>query len=58
MNDILKDRWIEILKILLSNTYPITISDMEEDLKVSNRTIRNDLDKIDETLEEIKAIIK
>lgn len=51
MNDILKDRWIEILKILLSNTYPITISDMEEDLKVSNRTIRNDLDKIDEIIQ-------
>ena len=51
MNDILNERWIEILKILLSNTQPIIISDMEERLKVSNRTIRNDLDKIDEIIQ-------
>lgn len=60
MNKRLKERWIEILKILLSNTQPITINDMEEKLKVSNRTIRNDLDKLDEFIqkEEYGRIIR
>lgn len=54
MNGVFKERWIEILKILLNSTQPMTIREMETKLNVSNRTIRNDLDEIDIYLKENK----
>ncbi len=52
MNKIMKKRWIEILKILFNRTTPITITELAKILQVSNRTIRNDLNRIEEFLEE------
>lgn len=52
MDSIFKERWVEIIKILLNSTRPMTIREMEIKLKVSNRTIRNDLDEINIYLKE------
>ena len=52
MNKIIKKRWIEILKILFNRTTPITVTELAKILQVSNRTIRNDLNGIEEFLEE------
>ncbi|MFO7152103.1 MAG: BglG family transcription antiterminator [Bacillota bacterium] len=43
-------RWREILKILIKSKGPLTTEDIARKLKVSSRTIRNDLDKIQEFL--------
>lgn len=43
-------RWREILKILIKSKGPLTTEDIARKLKVSSRTIRNDLDKIQEIL--------
>lgn len=41
----------EILRILLISTSPITVNKISEELGVSNKTIRNDLDKLDDYVE-------
>lgn len=52
MNNRIKERWIGILKILYNRTSPITISELGRITQVSNRTIRNDLNDIDELFKE------
>jgi len=42
------DRVLEIINILLNNKQPITINYIADKLKVSNKTIRNDLKKVEE----------
>ncbi|MTI47544.1 BglG family transcription antiterminator [Sporosalibacterium faouarense] len=51
MNDFLNERCGEILDILIDTNKPITIDDISKEISVSNRTIRNDLNKIQEYLE-------
>lgn len=51
MSNFLSERCGEILDILINKNEPITIDSISEKLKVSNRTVRNDLIKIEEYLE-------
>ena len=48
----LKERCIDIVMELADNSQPIKISEFVDKFKVSNRTIRYDLDLIDEFLKE------
>lgn len=49
---LLKERCIDIVMELANNSQPIKISEFVDKFKVSNRTIRYDLDLIDEFLKE------
>lgn len=46
------ERAMEIIKILLNSTESITIDKIAEKINVSNKTIRNDLRKVQEIIEE------
>lgn len=50
MKEILLVRRMEILKILLNKDSPITMNEISKQLNVSNKTVRNDLNKIEEFL--------
>ncbi|WDV46752.1 BglG family transcription antiterminator [Clostridiaceae bacterium M8S5] len=50
------ERCGEILKILINRQEPITIDEIANKLKVSNRTIRNDMQKIQELIKNSKDI--
>ncbi|NMM65915.1 transcription antiterminator [Clostridium sp. P21] len=47
-----RDRVMEIVKVLLKSQEHITINKIAEKINVSNKTIRNDLKKVQEILEE------
>ncbi|OOM14546.1 BglG family transcription antiterminator [Clostridium saccharobutylicum] len=49
----LNNRCIDILKLVVNNNVPITIKHIAEKYKISSRTIRYDLDRIDEYLLDI-----
>lgn len=49
----LNNRCIDILKLVVNNNAPITIKHIAEKYKISSRTIRYDLDRIDEYLLDI-----
>lgn len=55
MNTRIKKRWIGILKLLFNRASPITISELAKSLQVSNRTIRNDLNHMNELFKEKNA---
>lgn len=44
------DRVFNIINLLLDNKEPITINDIANKLKVSNKTIRNDMEKVEELI--------
>ncbi|WP_378954189.1 BglG family transcription antiterminator [Pelosinus sp. sgz500959] len=44
------ERYLEVLTILISANQPLTVDKIAERLKVSNKTIRNDLGKVEEYL--------
>ncbi|AEF16347.1 PTS modulated transcriptional regulator, MtlR family [Thermoanaerobacterium xylanolyticum LX-11] len=46
----ISERDIEIIKILLNTDEPLVVDELAERLRVSNKTIRNDLKKIEEYL--------
>lgn len=56
MKNISNERCSEILKILIDRQEPITINEIANRLDVSNRTIRNDFQKISELLEDSEDI--
>lgn len=49
----LNNRCIDILKLIANSSAPITINDIAGKYKISSRTIRYDLDRIDEYLRSI-----
>lgn len=56
MNQYLNERSNKILKILLEHKEPVTIGMISEELNVSNRTIRYDLEELDEYLKQYEGV--
>lgn len=50
-------RYLDIVRLLLDHDDYITINDISKELKVSNKTIRNDLWQVDEWLKENGLIL-
>jgi Transcriptional antiterminator len=56
MNQYINERCKNILKVLLDKNQPITIGKISEELDVSNRTIRYDLEELDDFLKDYDDI--
>lgn len=48
----MKDRTIQIFKRFIWSDYPLTLSELSEDFRISNRTLRNEIKEINAFLDE------
>lgn len=53
-DDAMKERTLSILSVFIASDYPLELSSLEKDFKVSIRTIRNELKEINQFLKEKK----